>query len=161
MQATAASAQASRLATDLGLLWRAINSGSSGDFFRAVDELELSFTQVKALHALEAQGEDELSVKELAGRLGLSVAATSRATDGLHGRGLVARREDEHDRRMKRVRLTEAGADVVTRLGEARLAGLERFVATLGPDEAAALAAALRPIVARDPRTSARKDLPR
>ena len=43
-----------------------------------------------------------VSVKELAEELGLSLPGASRAVDALLQRGLVERREDEHDRRMKR-----------------------------------------------------------
>ena len=76
--------------------------------FEVIGELELSFTQIKALCALE--GDEECSVKALAESMGVSLAAMSRAVDGLFERGLVSREEDPSDRRQKRVRLTSAGA---------------------------------------------------
>ena len=42
----------------------------------------------------------------------------SRTVEGLLQRGLVERREDEHDRRMKRVRITKAGGAAVARIGK-------------------------------------------
>ncbi len=85
-------------------MMRSANVGT----FNAIAELDLSFTQIKALCALEIDGQ-ERSVKALADSLGVSLPAMSRAVDGLFERGLVGREEDKADRRMKRVRLTESG----------------------------------------------------
>lgn len=116
--------------------------------FRMLGELDLGLTQVKLLHALE-EAEDELSLKDLAECLSLSVPAASRAIDALHQRGFVHRREDEHDRRMKRVRIAAPGVRVLRKLNRARLTQLEEFAATLGPTERRRLIAALAPLLAR------------
>lgn len=108
------------------------------------EELDLTLTQVKALTALSS---DELTVKELAERLGLSLPGASRAVDALVDRDLIARREDSADRRMKRLRCTEAGRVSLQRLDEVRLAGLEQFTAKLPAGQAERLSAALRPIL--------------
>ena len=108
------------------------------------EELDLTLTQVKALCALS---DAELTVKELAERLGLSLPGASRAVDALVDRKLIGRREDTADRRMKRLRCTDAGRAALERLDEARLAGLEKFTATLPPAQAKRLSAALRPIL--------------
>src|SRR6266516_2546135 len=84
-------------------LMRTANVGT----FNTIAELDLSFTQLKALCALEADGE-ERSVKALAESMKVSLPAMSRAVDGLFERGFVEREEDPSDRRMKRVRLTES-----------------------------------------------------
>jgi len=104
-------------------LLRTANMGT----FNAIAELDLSFTQIKALCALEADGE-ERSVKALAESLGVSLPAMSRAVDGLFERGFVLREEDTADRRMKRVGLTEAGHSVPRALNEARLSALQELV---------------------------------
>ena len=75
------------------------------DYVKAVGELELSLTQLRALHLL-VDDLDEASLKDLADRLELSLPAVSRAIDGLVQRDLVTRTEDAADRRMKRVRAT-------------------------------------------------------
>ena len=65
-------------------MMRSANVGT----FNAIAELDLSFTQIKALCALEVDGE-ERSVKALADSLGVSLPAMSRAVDGLFERGFV------------------------------------------------------------------------
>ena len=125
-------------------LMRTANVGT----FNAIAELDLSFTQLKALCALEAEGE-ERSVKALAASMGVSLAAMSRAVDGLFERGFVEREEDSLDRRMKRVRLTESGRTVPRALNEARLSALQELMSSLEEDEARALERALALILAR------------
>ncbi len=125
-------------------LMRAANMGT----FNAIGELDLSFTQIKTLCALETDGE-ERSVKALSESLGVSLATVSRAVDGLFERGLVGREEDPADRRMKRVRLTDAGAAVPRALNEARLSALQELLSSLADEEALALESALALILER------------
>ena len=66
-------------------------------------------------------------MKALAESLGVSLPAMSRAVDGLFERGFVGREEDPADRRMKRVRLTDAGRTVPQALNEARLSALQEL----------------------------------
>jgi len=61
----------------------------------------------------------------------------------------VERHEDVQDRRMKRVRATEAGRAVIRRLNSARLSGLEQFADTLTDAERRKLAAALSKLLER------------
>ena len=122
--------------------------------FHAIGELDLSFTQIKALCALENDGQ-ERSVKGLADTLGVSLAAMSRAVDGLFERGLVSREEDPADRRMKRVRLTPSGHEVPLALNEGRLSALHELMSSLEDDQAAALAHALELILAGRPEIAA------
>ena len=95
-----------------------------------------------------------MSVKDVAAALGVSLPGASRAVEGLHCRGLVERREDARDRRVKQVRITPQGRDVVLRLHGARLQGLERFVDTLTAEQRKALAEALAPILGSPEATS-------
>src|SRR5271165_7089879 len=115
-------------------MMRSANVGT----FEAIADLDLSFTQIKALCALETDGE-ERSVKALADSLGVSLPAMSRAIDGLYERGLVGREEDKADRRMKRVCLTEDGRRVPLALSEARLSALQELISSLTEPEAEAL----------------------
>ncbi len=125
-------------------LMRSANVGT----FNAIAELDLSFTQIKALCAMECEG-DERSVKALAESLGVSLAAMSRAVDGLFERGLVGREEDRVDRRVKRVRLTDAGRAVPQALNAARLSALQELVGSLDDEQAQALEHALSLILER------------
>jgi DNA-binding MarR family transcriptional regulator len=123
--------------------------GHGGDYVRAVGELELSLTQLRALHVLAYEAE-QMSLKELADRLGLSLPAVSRSIDGLVQRGLVTRAEDADDRRMKQVRATAEAPELLDRLTELRLAGIEQFVSTLSARERSKLAAGLAPLAERE-----------
>jgi DNA-binding MarR family transcriptional regulator len=140
-------ASTSELTEALAAVWAHLTKGSSGDLFRVVDELGLSFSQVKMLLLLEDGG--ELSVKEIAAHLVLSLPAASRAVDGLVERGFVTRRESAEDRRSRIVALSDYGREVVDRLTRARLATLDTFVAEITPEEQNNLLIALLPIVER------------
>jgi DNA-binding MarR family transcriptional regulator len=138
-----------RLTEHLYGLLKFLLHGHGGDYVRAVGELELSLTQLRALHVL-AYDAERMSLGELADRLGLSLPAVSRSIDGLVQRDLVTRAEDAADRRMKQVRATAAAPDLLDRLTELRLAGIEQFVSTLSGRERSKLAAALAPLAERE-----------
>jgi DNA-binding MarR family transcriptional regulator len=145
-QATAAEREA--LSRDMAALANFLMRTANMGTFNTIAELDLSFTQIKALCALDADGE-ERSVKALAESLGVSLAAMSRAIDGLFDRGFVHREEDAADRRMKRVGLTDAGRAVPQALNEARLSALQELMSSLVDEEADALAHALGLILER------------
>jgi DNA-binding MarR family transcriptional regulator len=142
----APSPAAAELAADLLALWRHAISHGDGEAgaYAIFDELDLTLTQVKALCALSR---DELTVKELAERLRLSLPGASRAVDALVSRELLHRREDPADRRQKRLRCTAAGLDALSRLDEARIGGLAAFATTLPAGQCRRLSAALRPVL--------------
>jgi DNA-binding MarR family transcriptional regulator len=127
-------------------LMRSANVGT----FKKIGELDLSFTQLKALCVLESDDDGQgRSVKALAESLGVSLPAMSRAVDGLFERGFVRREEDTVDRRMKRVRLTDAGRAAPLALNEARLSALHELMGSLDDEQAEALARALELILGR------------
>ena len=132
------------LAADLLALWRHVIGAGRAGTYAIFEELDLTITQVKALAALS---HTELSVKDLAEKLGLSLPGASRAVDVLVERGLLSRREDPDDRRQKRLRATDAGRDALRRIDEARLAGTAAFTASLPAAQCKRLSAALRPIL--------------
>jgi DNA-binding MarR family transcriptional regulator len=137
------------LAAELLDLWSHLLRGSSQQMFAVLGELDLTLTQMKTLGMLDACVE-EVSVKELSERLGLSLPATSRTVDGLLRRGFLSRHEDQEDRRIKRVRLTDAGRDIVERLNTARLQGLEAYATSLSDEQRTTLMAALRDLPHKD-----------
>jgi DNA-binding MarR family transcriptional regulator len=143
MQATAATARC------LGEFLRFLIQSAGNDFLRAVEEADLSLTQLKAMHVLAA-AEDDLSLNGLAERLGgLSLPTLSRAVDALVKRGYASRSEDASDRRIKRLRLTAKGRDTIDRLIEIRAAEFEAVLETLSEEERDRLADALAPILER------------
>jgi DNA-binding MarR family transcriptional regulator len=145
VQATATSSKS--VARDLGLVFKEVMTSTSHDFFAALDEAGLSFTQVKCLGLLSDT--DSLSVSALADELVISLAAASRAVDALVQRGEVTRVEDARDRRSKLVSITPRGRRGFEELLAVRRAGVERLMAGLEPRELEALASALRPILER------------
>ena len=140
-------ASTTELTEALAAVWAHLTKGSSGDLFRVVDELGLSFSQVKMLFLLEDGGEH--SVKEIAAYLVLSLPAASRAVEGLIQRDFVTRRESDEDRRSRLIALSKHGREVVAAMLRARFATLDTFVAKIAPDERDNLLTALLPIVER------------
>jgi DNA-binding MarR family transcriptional regulator len=133
------------LAEALAQLWKRVVERGENAAFALIAELGLSFTQVKTLHALRTSAAP-LSVGELAEQLGISPPTTSRTVECLLRKGWLERREDEHDRRMKRVTLTDEGERIAGAIADARMQGLEAFAASLTDEQRARLAAALEEI---------------
>jgi DNA-binding MarR family transcriptional regulator len=144
MKVRSASTEASveALAAQLLKLWGRLMRGSTKGLYALLAELDLSMTQMKTLHIL-TECEHEISVKELAEELAMSLPNASRTVEHLLQRGLVERREDEHDRRMKRIAATDAGREVVQRIETARLQGLEAWAGDLSPEQRRTLLDAL------------------
>jgi DNA-binding MarR family transcriptional regulator len=133
---------AAELAKAMQLFMHELMRGSGAVMVRILEELDLSLTHMKVLHIL-ADADDDLSVKELAEHIGISLPGASRTVDGLLKRGYLARREDAEDRRIKRLTLTPEGRDALDTLERARLQGIERYLHTLSPEQRAALSSAL------------------
>jgi DNA-binding MarR family transcriptional regulator len=138
------------LAADLYALVVYLHKNCNSDLFEAVGTLELSLTQIKLLHHLD-DASSELTLKEAAESVHVSLPAASRMVDDLVRRGFVVRNEDAEDRRMKRVRLTDDGRAVIRRLNAARLIGFETFAQTLNPTEHEQLAQALATLLEQRP----------
>jgi DNA-binding MarR family transcriptional regulator len=135
------------LLADLWALTKYLLVDASRDMVQAIDELDLSFTQVKALQHLN--DDVPVSLKTIGERLQLSLPAVSRAVEGLVKRGFVTRTEDTDDRRSKLVRITPQGRATVEELVAIRRVSLHRFVETLTPEERDALAPGLRTLAQR------------
>jgi len=147
-QAAAAAPSPPALARQLLGFFRYAWATSDTDFLREVSELDLTFTQFKTLMLL-AHEPDELSVKEISERLGISLPAASRAVDPLVKRGFVERDEDLIDRRVKRVRPTKQGDRLVERLIETRIKAFEQLLGDFSVTERRKLGDALDEILAR------------
>jgi MarR family transcriptional regulator, organic hydroperoxide resistance regulator len=83
-------------------------------FAAAVAELDLAPVQAKALHELNV--DPPISMRELAERLKSDPSNVTGLIDRLEARGLVERRPDPTDRRIKGLALTSAGARLRERL---------------------------------------------
>ncbi|PBC49049.1 MarR family transcriptional regulator [Rhodococcus sp. ACS1] len=125
---------------------RLLSAGESESMDNLI-ELDLTFSQVRMLFALAQHGEP-LPINEVAERLRLSVAAAGRNVDQLVKLGLVVRREDERDRRVKRVSLSEAGHKVANQHIDCKRDQLRRFAWRVPESERTRLIEALQPILA-------------
>jgi DNA-binding MarR family transcriptional regulator len=146
------------LAADLYAVVVHLHKKCTADLFEAVGALDLSFTQVKLLHHL-GDADEELTLKQVAEAVHVSLPAASRMVDDLLRRGFVERREDPEDRRMKRVRVTDRASDVIRRINAARLSGLEQFALGLTDEERRALSGALDELLKRPDVAACRPEL--
>jgi DNA-binding MarR family transcriptional regulator len=134
------------LAQKLGTLMRCSMQSGENEFFRTIDDLQLSFTQFKILIGLWHE-DSELSLKMVGDHLGLSMPAVSRAVDGLVQRNLVTRIEDESDRRAKLISATDEGRALLEQIVAVRARTVANFAASLEPGERRALSDALTPVI--------------
>ena len=102
---------------------------------RTFKDFDYSLAQVASLFILDEKG--ELTIKQVAGLLDRSVSATSRLLDQLAARGMIIRREDEQDRRVKRVAITEQGQALIETLQLLRADVQIEIMEYLSPDEQA------------------------
>jgi DNA-binding MarR family transcriptional regulator len=147
------------LAGDLYALVVFLHKNCNPDLFEAIGAVELTLTQVKLLHHLEGQPR-ELTLKEAAEAVHISLPAASRMVDDLVRRGFAQRREDEDDRRMRRVCLTDGGRTVIRRINATRLNRLDQFTQSLTEAERSSLAQALAHLLERQDIAACRPEGP-
>ncbi|MEV6158963.1 MarR family transcriptional regulator [Nonomuraea sp. NPDC052129] len=82
----------------------------------------LTMRQLKVVMLLSHTG--SASGQELAHDLGVGLGTVTGIVDRLVSHGLVSRREDPHDRRVRRVELTDAGAKLLAEINDV---GLEHY----------------------------------
>ena len=119
----------------------------------------LTMQQLRAVLLVALDG--PLTGHDLADRLGVSTATTSGLVDRLVERGAVERTDDPGDRRVRRVRLTGAGARVVRELTEAGREASDRVLLQLDVEDLRALVrglAAVRAVVEREAAAAADRD---
>ena len=133
---------------DLSLLVKHLLVSTNREFFAELQDAGISFSQLKCLGLL-THADSPMSLGALSDEIGLSLAAVSRAVDGLVQRGELKRQEDPADRRSKLVSVSARGRATYERVVAVRVAGVERFVEGLEPDEREALGAAIGPLVER------------
>ncbi|MDQ2887262.1 MAG: MarR family winged helix-turn-helix transcriptional regulator [Chloroflexota bacterium] len=101
----------------------------------AFEDFDYSLPQVASLLLLDEDGEK--TIKQVAEWLGHSVSTTSRLLDHLVVRGMITRREDERDRRMKRVALTAQGRALIATVEQQRANVQIESTEYLSPEEQA------------------------
>jgi DNA-binding MarR family transcriptional regulator len=89
-------------------------------------ELQLSRNQVEVLLLLTES--NELTVGDIAARQSVTHSASTQTVETLVKRGLVLRESDTRDRRIVRVRLTDAGKKLTHQLHQQRIARMNQVV---------------------------------
>ncbi|MDO4246573.1 MAG: MarR family transcriptional regulator [Deinococcus sp.] len=102
---------AAELGRTLKQFHRHISSEVTHEMQAELTELDLSFSQMAALHQLRGAG--AMTVTQLAERIRLSLPASSHLVERLVQRGLVHRTENPDNRREKLVELSAAGVGVL------------------------------------------------
>jgi len=114
-------------------------------FTERAAEFDLSFAQVMALRMLD----DPIPMRDLADRLCCDASNVTSIVDRLESRGLVERRPDPVDRRVKQLVLTDAG-DKLRRQHRENLVADLPLLQDLSADERRQLAHLLRRAVGQD-----------
>jgi DNA-binding MarR family transcriptional regulator len=144
--------EAQETAARLTALFRHLFLYDRGNQLRVIEESGLSMTQSKALLELGGLGQTEEAwqVSDLAEVFGVSVPSMSRAVDGLVKKRLATRVEDPDDRRVRQVRITPKGKDLVETLVAVRQSGFEAFTSTLSAGQRRKLDAAVDSLMDRE-----------
>ncbi len=114
---------------------------SMRSFWRYIKERGLTMPQMFALRYLYYRGESNIS--DIARELGVTNAAASQMLDRLVGQGLILRQEDPHDRRNKKLTLTEAGRLLLRESSQAQRAWLDELVKSMSQEELEKLSEAM------------------
>jgi len=131
-------------ATEAWTLLNRLMTSRKSHMLETAAALELSGPQMWALHHLEP--DTPLAMSALAGLLHCDNSNVTGIVDRLETRGLVERRSSEHDRRVKHLVVTEAGAKLREQVG-ARMNRAPPGFERLTPDEQQLLATLLRKLV--------------
>lgn len=116
----------------------------------AADQVDstVSPTQLRALTLLD--GDPGSNLGRLAEAMDVALSTASRLVERLVASGLVDRRASEVNRREVTLRLTEHGADTLSRYDAIRLEGMRRVLDRLAPGDRDALITGLRALSRAD-----------
>ena len=93
----------------------------------------LTLSQLRILMLLARHG--SVSGSELAGMVGVGAAALTGMIDRLVVQDLVARAEDPHDRRVRRIALTRGGKELIASIFNAGEAKMRTLLSRLSAEE--------------------------
>jgi len=117
------------------------------EHIRFVKASGLSMPQFNILMQLHYQR--ACGVSDISTRMDITSAAASQLVEKLVQAGLLERAEDPHDRRVRQLRLTVGGQELVEAALSARYRWVDELIETLEPAEREKLAEAMQIIVAK------------
>ncbi len=121
-------------------------SRSTDDFVRFMKKYELNNAQYGTLMRLYHGG--RCVVSDVGTQFGMTPPAASQLVEKLVEKGWVERTESEHDRRVKQLKLTQAGRALVRGSFEARYSWALKLGEKLPPERRDAIAQALSELIA-------------
>ncbi|MFI9559472.1 MarR family winged helix-turn-helix transcriptional regulator [Nonomuraea endophytica] len=98
----------------------------------------LTLRQLKVVMIVSFHG--SASGQDLAHSLGVGLGTVTGIVDRLVAHGLVSRYEDQHDRRVRRIRLTDAGRELIEQINDTGLGHFRRIMERLDLDTLKTLA---------------------
>lgn len=117
------------------------------EHIRFVKASGLSMPQFNILMQLHYQR--ACGVSDISTRMDITSAAASQLVEKLVQAGLLERAEDPHDRRVRQLRLTVGGQELVEAALAARYRWVDELIETLEPAEREKMAAAMQILVAK------------
>lgn len=123
-------------------LFRSMQGDMVPSVMRAFDQDDLQLVHSAVLSVVGREGGPP-TLNELAAEVGRSVSRTSRIVEQLVGRGLLERREDASDRRVRRIVLTDEGRELVWRVQRFRVESLGELIDRLTDAERQQVMAAM------------------
>ncbi|PWH11969.1 MAG: hypothetical protein DDG60_15440 [Anaerolineae bacterium] len=119
------------------------------EHLRFVKTSGLTMPQFNILMQLHYQ--HECGVSEISARMDITNAAASQLVEKLVQAGLLERTEDPHDRRVKQLRLSDNGKQLVEAAIAARHQWMDELIASLQPNERETVAQAMHILVSHLP----------
>src|SRR6187431_1472701 len=104
--------------------------------------VDLTMAQAKLLYVVTASG--ELSMSEIANRLGVTISTASGAVDHLVSVGLLSRVDDPANRRQVVVSITPFGLETLEQLRELSTRQLRALFEVVGDDDLAVIERSIR-----------------
>lgn len=111
-------------------LFRTMQGDMLPSVVRAFGRDDVQLIHSAILVVLDRQ-EEPPTVNQLAAEINRSVSRTSRLVDQLARQDLVLREEDGHDRRTRRLRLTEEGVAMLRRVQQLRVGAVTELIGHL------------------------------
>src|SRR5262245_45630919 len=119
-------------------LERRLMAGPAPEF----TSVDLTMAQAKLLYVVTAEG--DLSMSEIAQRLGVTISTASGAVDHLVSVGLLNRVDDPANRRQVRVSVTPFGLETLEQMRELSTRQLRALFDLVGDDDLAVIDRAIR-----------------
>jgi len=104
-------------------------------FHSLIGQHDISLSQMELLMIVKHHG--PISAKHIAARMHLTPGAVTQLVESLATKGFLDRQEDEHDRRIIHISLSEGGKQKLRSLQEKRMRLLKKVMSSLETDELA------------------------